>query len=58
MVSDDFGNWYYEYTDMSKITLRNNTFSENGNHFQGVLNIYKMPNVEISEDNIFIANTD
>ena len=40
------------------LTMRNNTFEENGSHGYGVIDIEEMPNVEISENNRFSSNTD
>ena len=38
--------------------MRNNTFEDNGSHSRGVLYIVRMPNVEITDDNIFSNNMD
>ena len=38
--------------------MRNNTFEENGSHGFGVVYIYSMPNVSITNDNVFLRNTD
>ena len=38
--------------------MRNNTFEDNGSHGYGVIDIIQMPNVEISENNVFTGNTD
>ena len=40
------------------VQIHNNTFHENGSHGYGVLNILGMPNVEISNENLFLSNSD
>ena len=38
--------------------MLNNTFEENGSHSYGVVDIHRMPNVDILDDNVFSSNTD
>ena len=38
--------------------MYNNKFEENAAHSQGVLAIFRLQNVEISNDNVFASNSD
>ena len=40
------------------MALHDNTFDENGSHGNGVIYIDTIPNVDISDDNVFSSNTD